>query len=194
MSNKKTYQLALGGICLALTIIFMFGASIAPGVELTLYAISSLFVAVMILESGVKGGIALYLAAVLLGLLIVPNKIGVLPYIGVFGLYGIVKFYIEKLKRPAAQLLLKILFFAAVTALAFTALKGLLFGNSQLPDLPVWALICVGVVMLLLYDVIYTMLIRMYRRRFHKEQPISFELSKKEQEKDRESGASGKWD
>ena len=96
MTNKKTYRLALGGICLALTILFMFGASIAPGVELTLYAISSLFVAVMILESGVKGGVTLYIAAVLLGLLIVPNKVGVLPYVGLFGLYGIVKFFIEK--------------------------------------------------------------------------------------------------
>lgn len=111
LTNKKTYQLALGGICLALTIIFMFGASIVPGAELTLYAISSLFIAVMILESGVKGGIALYIAAALLGLLIVPNKVGVLPYIGMFGLYGIVKFYIEKLKNPVAQVMLKVVFF-----------------------------------------------------------------------------------
>ena len=174
--------MALGGICLALTIIFMFGASIAPGVELTLYAISSLFIAVMILESGVKGGIALYVAAALLGLLIVPNKVGVLPYIGLFGLYGIVKFFIEKLKNPVGQVILKILFFAAVTTLALTILRNLLFGGSDLPDLPVWILIGAGVVMLLLYDLIYTLLIRMYCSRFHREKPIPFKLSQKDGE------------
>lgn len=182
MTNKKTYRLALGGICLALTILFMFGASIAPGVELTLYAISSLFVAVMILESGVKGGVTLYIAAVLLGLLIVPNKVGVLPYVGLFGLYGIVKFFIEKLKKPVGQMILKILFFAAVTTVALTALRGLLFGGSNLPDFPVLVLIGAGVVMLLLYDLIYTLLIRIYCSRFHKNKQIHFKLSKKEEE------------
>lgn len=182
LTNKKTYQLALGGICLALTIIFMFGASIVPGAELTLYAISSLFIAVMILESGVKGGIALYIAATLLGLLIVPNKVGVLPYIGMFGLYGIVKFYIEKLKNPVAQVMLKVVFFAAVTTVAFTALKSLLFGGSSLPDFPIWVLIGAGIIMLLLYDLIYTLLIRIYCDRFRKEKKIHFELSKKGEE------------
>ena len=80
MKNKNVYKITLGGICLALTLVFMFGASIVPGAEMTLYAVSSLFIAVMIIETGVKGGAALYAAAVLLGLLIVPNKIGILPY------------------------------------------------------------------------------------------------------------------
>ena len=103
MKNKNVYKITLGGICLALTLVFMFGASIVPGAEMTLYAVSSLFIAVMIIETGVKGGAALYAAAVLLGLLIVPNKIGILPYACVFGLYGIVKFYIEKVKNPVMQ-------------------------------------------------------------------------------------------
>ena len=92
MANKKTFKIALGGICLACTVLFMFGASIVPGVELTLYALSSLFIAVMIIETGIKGGIGLYVAAILLGLLIVPKKLGILPYVCLFGLYGILKY------------------------------------------------------------------------------------------------------
>ena len=99
-----------------------------------------------------------------------------------FGLYGIVKFYIEKLKNPVAQVMLKVVFFAAVTTVAFTALKSLLFGGSSLPDFPIWVLIGAGIIMLLLYDLIYTLLIRIYCDRFRKEKKIHFELSKKGEE------------
>lgn len=176
--------MALGGICLALTVVFMFSASIVPGVELTLYAISSLFIAVMIIETGVKGGIGLYAAAVLLGLLIVPNKVGVLPYACLFGIYGILKYYIEKIKNPVVQVLLKVAFFAAILFIGLVALKGLLLGGIKLPELPVALLIAAGVLFLLLYDVIYTLLIRMYRKRFKKPQKVRFGLSKEESDKD----------
>ena len=36
LKNTKTSKLALGGICLALTVVFMFAGSIVPGIELTL--------------------------------------------------------------------------------------------------------------------------------------------------------------
>lgn len=171
--------MALGGICLALTIIFMFGASIVPSVELTLYAVSSLFIAVVIMESGVKGGVALYIAAILLGVLIVPDKVSVLPYACIFGLYGIVKYYIEKIRKPAAQVILKILFFAAAMTAALIALKGLLFGSRDLPNLPMWLLIIGGVLVLLFYDFIYTLLIQIYAKRFRKAERPRFHLSEK---------------
>ena len=97
MKSSKTIKIALGGICLALTMVCLFGGSIVPGIELTLFAISSVFTAVMVLEAGVKGGLLLYVAAVLLGFAIIPNKLAMIPYTFLFGYYGIVKYYIEKL-------------------------------------------------------------------------------------------------
>lgn len=179
VTNKKTFKLALGGICLALSVVFMFGASFVPGVELTLYALSSLFIAVMIIETGVKGGILLYVAAILLGLLIVPNKIGILPYACLFGLYGILKYFIEKIKNPIMQVGLKVLFFAGVLSAAFYGFQGLLLGNVDLPDLPAAVLLAAGILFLLLYDWIYTLLIRIYRKRFGKPEMVSFQLSEK---------------
>ncbi|MCB6994107.1 hypothetical protein LI177_11505 [bacterium 210820-DFI.6.37] len=184
MTSKNTYRIALSGICLALTMVFLFAALVVPGVELTLYAVSSLFIAVMMIESGLKGGLGLYAAAVLLGLLILPNKAGILPYACLFGLYGIIKYYIEKIRRPAGQLILKILFFAAVLTAGLNLFKGLLFGNIQLPDLPQGILLAGGIVFLLLYDLIYTLLIRIYRTRFRKRERIHFELSKEREEED----------
>ncbi len=178
--RKDTYKIALGGICLALTVAFMFGGSIVPGVEMTLYAISSVFIAIMIIETGIKGGIGLYAAAVLLGLLIVPNKLGILPYACLFGLYGLVKYFIEKIRNPIGQVALKVIFFGAAVTAGLTAFQGMLLGNIELPDFPLAVLIIAGILFLLLYDLIYTLLIRIYRERFKRKKQVQFHLSDKD--------------
>lgn len=165
MGKTKTSKIALGGICLALTVIFMFAGSITPGIELTLFALSSLFTAVMIIETGVKGGVLLYAAAVILGLVIVPNKLAVIPYAFFFGYYGILKLYIEKLSGRYVQLAVKAVFFAVILSVGLIGFKELLLGSINLPDYPVALLIAGGVVMMLVYDFIYTLLIGFYMRR-----------------------------
>ena len=75
----------MGGICLALAVIFMFGASFVPGIELTLFLISSLFTAIMIIETGAGGGALVYGGASLLGLVLIPQKVALVPYIFCFG-------------------------------------------------------------------------------------------------------------
>ncbi len=165
LKKSKTSTIALGGICLALTVIFMFAGSIVPGIELTLFAISSLFTAVMIMESGVKGGVIMYGAAVLLGLVLIPNKLAMIPYAFFFGYYGILKYFIEKLHSGLLQIIIKAAFFAAVLCIGLIGFKELLLGSIHLPAYPVWLLIIAGILMLLLYDYIYTLLINFYLKR-----------------------------
>lgn len=176
MKKSKTFKLALGGICLALTLIFMFAGSIVPGIELTLFAISSLFVAVMILESGVSGAILLYLAACILGFILVPNKIGIVPYVFLFGYYGIVKYFIEKLPKASSQLIIKAIFFAIVMCIGFLGFKELLLGAVELPDYPVAILIIAGTVFMMLYDCIYTMAINLYVNKIQRKGIDNFKL------------------
>ena len=81
MKQNRTGKIAMGGICTALAVIFMFGASFVPGIELTLFLISSLFTAVMVIEAGAAGGLTVFAAASLLGLILIPNKLALIPYI-----------------------------------------------------------------------------------------------------------------
>lgn len=107
VKRNKSSVIALGGICLALTLVFIFAGSIVPGIELTLFAISSLFIAVMIMESGVGAALILYAAAVILGLVLVPNKPAMIPYAFFFGYYGILKYFIEKIPGGILQIVTK---------------------------------------------------------------------------------------
>ena len=182
MDRKETNTIALGGICLALTMVFLFGASFVPGAELTLYALSSLFVAVMVIERGPKSGVMLYAAAVILGLILVPNKLGMLPYICLFGYYGVVKFYIEKARNPVIQVVLKAALFAVLIAIALWGTKGLLLGNIQIPDYSKAVIFIGGILMMMLYDVIYTLVIRIYKERFKKEKAPEFKLGRDDEE------------
>ena len=182
MDRKETNTIALGGICLALTVVFLFGASFVPGVELTLYALSSLFVAVMVIERGPKSGLMLYVAVVILGLILVPNKVGMLPYICLFGYYGVAKYYIEKSFKPAVQLAVKIVLFAVVLAIALWGTKGLLFGNIDLPDYSTVIIFAGGIAMMVLYDVIYSFAIRIYRERVKREKTPEFKLGRDDEE------------
>ena len=95
--------MTLGGICLALTVISMYAASVVPGIELTLLAVSSLFTAVMLLETGVGGALLLYGASLILGIALIPNKLAVLPYGFFFGYYGIAEILYRKDPRRSAS-------------------------------------------------------------------------------------------
>lgn len=166
--SKRTQNIAIGGICLALSVLSVFFASIVPGVELTLYAVSSLFIAVMILEGGMKGGWLLYVGTILLCFILVPNKAAMVPYIFFFGLYAIIKYYAEKLRNPILQLSVKAVCFLAVFGVGFLFFKNIFFGNIDIPDVP-WPVLAVGgLAFLFLYDFIFTLLIQFYRKRIRR--------------------------
>lgn len=156
----------MGGICLALAVIFMFGASFVPGIELTLFLISSVFTAVMIIETGVSGGLLLYAGASLLGLILVPNKLALVPYIFCFGYYAILKYYIEKIKSGILQLTLKVIYSAAIVCIGLILFRSVISAGIHLPDYPLAVLIGGGIVMMLLYDFAFTFIINWYMRRF----------------------------
>lgn len=177
MKRTKTFKLSLGGICLALTIIFMSAGSFVPGIELTLFALSSIFTAVMILETGVGGGIILYAAAALLGFIIIPNKLALIPYVFLFGYYGILKYFIEKIPNAIVQVAVKAVFFAALLCLGLLGFRELLLGSIKLPDYPAAVLIIGGILMMLLYDYIFTMIINYYIRRFQNKGMDNMKLS-----------------
>lgn len=174
--DKKTYKIALSGICLALSVISLFLAGTVPGAEMTLYAVSGFFTGIVILETGVKGGIGLYVASVILSFVVVPNKIAIIPYVFFFGIYGFIKYFAEKLQNVVLQIGAKVSAFVIVFGIAFWGFKELFFGNINLPDAPVWLMAIGGIAMFVLYDYIYTLAIVIYRKRIKRE-IVEFNLS-----------------
>ena len=164
----SAYQLALGGVFLALTVVSLFVASVIPGFELTFYALSSVFIGLMILETGIDRGLIVYVAAVFLGFVLIPNKAAVIPFIFFFGIYPVIKCLAEKPQQKAVRMIIKIVFFAAVFCIAYLLFKDLFFGNIDLPGWSFPVLLIAGVGAFILYDFIFTLILELYKKRVNK--------------------------
>ncbi len=175
----------MGGICLALAVISLFGATVVPGIELTLFAVSSLFTAIMIIETGsgksslsdVGGGVLVYIGTCILGFILIPNKLAIIPYVALFGYYPVLKYFFEKASGRVTQIALKTVFFAAVLSAGLLLFMDTVSEGIHLPDYPTAVLIIAGTLMMLLYDFVLSYLIDWYFRRFKTGDASKYKLS-----------------
>lgn len=169
MGAVKTKAVAVGGLLSALTLISLFFATVMPTNKLSLYALSSFSAAVIVIEFGITKGWLFYGTTSLLALIIIPDKISVIPFIAFFGIYGVIKFHIERIKSLVIDYIIKLAYFNACLAAAVLAAKELLLGaDSQLDKLPVWIIVIIAEVVFLVYDYVYTLFIQYYNTRLKK--------------------------
>jgi hypothetical protein len=162
-----TKNIALNGVLGALAVICLLLADVLPTSKISLYALSSFFVSVVITEGGIRAGWLFYAATALLGFMIVPDKISIVPYALFFGGYGIIKFYIEKLDRIVIEYVLKVAFFNICAALVLLAARSLFEGEIA-AGLPWGILVGICQVIFLVYDFVYTLFINYYRDRLRR--------------------------
>lgn len=174
--NPKTKKIALGGILLALSAVFLYLASVLPVVETTLLLVAGFLVPIMIEETGLKGGILLYVSTVLFGFLLVPNKWVVVVYGAFLGFYGIAKFLLEKPKNFWVQRALKLLYFLLIFTISYVFFKPFLFDPLELPMESMWIFLGGGLVFFILYDLVFSRGIAFYRKKIKREK--EFYLSK----------------
>jgi len=118
-----TKRITFSAICLALTVIFLYAASALSTGRLAALGLASLLCGICVSRFGVRYGIALYVSASLLALLLLPNKMFALFYVLFAGYYPIIKLFIERLRRLWAEWILKILFFNLMLVLLYLVVK-----------------------------------------------------------------------
>lgn len=161
MSRNK--KLALGGVLGGLCVIFLYLASYVPVSKISLYVISSLFCGIMMIEAGAKWALLFYAATSMLGFFIIPRKIGLIPYILFFGIYGIIKYYAEFLHSLPLEMAAKCCFFFASMA-GLYYLTGSLFSYSIFSKLPMWGILAIGTAVFFVYDYIYSRIMVYYTK------------------------------
>jgi Zn-dependent protease with chaperone function len=87
-----------------------------------------------------------------------------LPYAVFFGIYGIVKFYIEKIGKTIPEYLLKLVFFNVIMAASIFFIKNFI-SVMITTKLALWAIIPIAEAVFLLYDYVYTRIIAYYINR-----------------------------
>jgi hypothetical protein len=136
-------------------------ASILPTSRISLYAIGSFFVSVIVMEFGVKSAWVFYAVTCLTSVFVVPEKTAVIPFALFFGAYGIVKYHIEKIGKIITEYVLKYLYFNVCLFLAVFLVKELFLESIRI-DFPWWIVIVVLEVVFIIYDYVYTLFVRYY--------------------------------
>jgi len=152
----KSNHIAKGGIFAALSLILLYLSSVFPTNKLFILGIASCIIPLSILTTGIKNTIVVYSAVSLLSLFIIPSKLISIAYILIFGAYGFVKYFIEKLRNMPLEFVLKLLYFNISSAIIIFIYKLVLL---KIPNINIYLLILFMEFSFIVYDYTLTVFI-----------------------------------
>lgn len=153
--------MAFGGLLLAMTVACMALGSVIETNTLFLLAVAAFFVGIVIREFGLRTGLAFYLAAVLLGVLIAPNKFYVITFAAMaFYILGIETVWMRLSKKPQMRnrmkwyWIAKYVIFNLVFLPCLLGMRSFLFQTAVSAQM-ILAAVAVGQIAILVYDKAY---------------------------------------
>lgn len=165
--NKKTSYLSKGGLFTGLSVIFVYLSSIVPVNKIFLLGIASSIIPLSVVTTNIKNTLVVYFATSVICLFVSGSKITVISYIMFFGLYGIIKYYIERLRKIHIEFILKLAFFNAVVFTLFYAYKAFFPGIVNI-NMPFYILLAGSEIVFLVYDYVLSLFISYINRYLYK--------------------------
>lgn len=107
MRNKIRF-ITICAIMSAFSVVMLYIASVIPSGQIGFIALASLFGIASVIETGLKGGIAVFIVSSAIGLLVLPTKTAILFYALFFGPYPIFKSLAESVKSRLVEWIIKL--------------------------------------------------------------------------------------
>ena len=121
----KTRDISLSGLFAAVAVIILYMGSLIPDFDLAAAAIAGVIPAVICAVTGVANGFMNFLATAILAFILLPSKRVGVEYLFVFGIYPLMKIYIDRLRKPVVAGIIKALFSNAVIIICMQFFAGL---------------------------------------------------------------------
>jgi hypothetical protein len=161
----KSKYIAESGLLVALTLVILYATSIIPISKLSILTVASCLIPISIIRTSIKNALLVYIASSVLSFFLVPINIA-LYYTLFFGVYGIIKYLIEKAKNNPIELFLKLISFNILLGIIYLITKSFLGISS--PKFSLWILLLGAQVVFLVYDYALTLAISFFLSRFNK--------------------------
>lgn len=158
MSKKIAY----GGILLALNVILLLLVNVIPMNTLFLLGLASLPIAVVIMELGPGAGIIFYVGSVLLSFIVMVNKSQWILYVFTFGVYGLVKYLIEKDRNFVMEYIMKLVAANILIIITYSILKFFVYIPVNLITIAIFE------IAFIVYDYVYSRFIDYYNEKLRK--------------------------
>lgn len=164
---NKSSVIARGGLITALGVLCVYLSSYLPTDKIFLQSIGSCLILISILTTGIKNSILVYFSTVILSLLICGIKLTTIAYIMFFGLYGFVKYYIERLNKIVVEYILKLIYCNLCLYILFLIYKIFLPSLFNL-NTSIY-IIAFGIqIVFIVYDYVLTVFISYFKKRYSK--------------------------
>ena len=161
----KSKYIAESGLLVALTLVILYATSIIPISKLSILTVASCLIPISIIRTSIKNTMLVYIASSVLSFFLVPINIA-LYYTLFFGVYGIIKYLIEKAKNIPLELFLKLISFNILLGIIYLITKSFLGISST--KFSLWILLLGAQVVFLVYDYALTLAISFFLSRFNK--------------------------
>lgn len=155
--------MAYGGFYTAITILLLYLSSILPTSKLTLLTLVSGIIPLSLMTTGMKNTLVVYSSSFIISFFIGLREISLL-YLLFFGIYGIVKYYIEKTSKLPIEIILKLISFNISLLIILFILQTTVINISNI-TLPLYALIISAQFIFLIYDYCLTLIIFSIKKR-----------------------------
>ena len=164
MARRKTSfdkKIVVAGVLAALSVIILYLGCAIEVLDLTMSAIVSLLVVVIVIEMGYKYAWLTYIATSILSIIILPQKSPAIFYACFMGFYPIIKSYLERINSALVRWIIKLVVGNAALALMFILMS--LFLPDEFEG--GWLMLVtylLGIIAFLMYDVALSKLITLY--------------------------------
>ena len=164
MARRKTSfdkKIVVAGVLAALSVIILSLGCAIEVLDLTMSAIVSLLVVVIVIEMGYKYAWLTYIATAILSILLLPQKSPAIFYACFMGFYPIIKSYLERINSALVRWIIKLVVGNAALALMFILMS--LFLPDEFEG--GWLMLVtylLGIIAFLMYDVALSKLITLY--------------------------------
>ncbi len=159
--TRSVYKLTFSAVMAALTVAFLYLASVFPTGQIGIVAVASLFTIATVIEAGIKHAVLLFAACAILSFLLIPLKGVAIIYTLFLGYYPIVKSFAERMKKPLYSWILKEAVFLVALAVVWFLFRNLVFTGSALSVSPL-IIFPAGLAVFTLYDIGLSKLIGYY--------------------------------
>ncbi len=161
MKNNKTRRTALCALLCALCVVILFVGSVIEVLDISVAAIGSMIITLVVLEISAGAAFMVYLGATILSLLLLPNKFGAVVFALFCGFYPILKRYFEANYKGVFCWIFKFITLnISLAVILYASLYIIGINTSEIPLIPLMIILCN--IAFLLYDIALTRLITYY--------------------------------
>lgn len=154
-------RIVICGVLVALSIIILYIGSMFQTLDLTMSAIVSLLVVVIVIEMGYSYAWLTYVATSILSLVLLPQKTPAIFYACFMGFYPIIKSHVERINSAVLRWIIKLVV-GNVALVAMFLLLSIFVPEEFVGGWMLVATYVLGLTAFIMYDIALTKLISLY--------------------------------